>query len=96
MESHDLLAWILIGLIAGALASRLVEGRGLGFLLDLAVGIAGAVIGGILLHQLEPGARYGLLGSTVVAFIGASLFLGVLRMLGVRRGTPLQRLRRHW
>jgi len=86
VQSHHILAWLIIGLIAGALAGRLVEGRGLGCLADVVVGIAGAVIGGALLDQLEPHASYGLLGSIIVAFIGASLLLAVLRLLsGGRR-----------
>jgi uncharacterized membrane protein YeaQ/YmgE (transglycosylase-associated protein family) len=83
VESHDLVAWVLIGLIAGSLASRLVEMRDLGCLATLAVGVAGAIIGGAIVGRLAPDARYGFLGSIVVAFIGASLFLAVLRLLGV-------------
>lgn len=87
MQSHHLIAWLIIGLVAGALASRLVEGRGLGCLADLVVGIAGAVIGGVILDELEPNLRFGLLGSTVVAFIGACILLAVLRLLS--GGRPL-------
>ena len=53
----------------------------------MVVGIAGAVIGGVILDQLEPNASYGFLGSIVVAFIGASLLLAVLRLLS--GGRPL-------
>jgi uncharacterized membrane protein YeaQ/YmgE (transglycosylase-associated protein family) len=87
VQSHHLIGWLIIGLIAGALAGRLVEGHGLGCLANLVVGIAGAVIGGALIDQLEPNARYGLLGSTVVAFIGACLLLAILRLLS--GGRPL-------
>jgi uncharacterized membrane protein YeaQ/YmgE (transglycosylase-associated protein family) len=45
VQSHHLIGWLVIGLIAGALAGRLVEGRGLGCLANLVVGVAGAVIG---------------------------------------------------
>jgi len=86
-DSHSLIAWIVIGLVAGALASRIVEGRGLGCLGDLVVGVAGALIGGALLHSLAPDYRYRFLGSIVVAFIGAALLLGVLRFLN--HGRPL-------
>ncbi len=87
MQSHHLISWLIIGLVAGGLAGRLVEGRGLGCLANLVVGIAGAVIGGVILDQLDPSARYGLLGSIVVAFIGACLLLAVLRLLS--GGRPL-------
>lgn len=81
MEDHDLVAWLIIGVVAGALAGRVVQGRGLGFLGDLAVGAAGALIGGVLLRHLAPDVRYGFLGSIVVAFVGASLLLAVLHLL---------------
>ncbi|HZB98013.1 MAG TPA: GlsB/YeaQ/YmgE family stress response membrane protein [Candidatus Sulfotelmatobacter sp.] len=93
MEGHDLISWIVIGLIAGWLAGRLVQGRGMGCLVDIVVGIAGAVIGGVLISRLAPDLHYGFVGSVVVAFIGASLFLAVLRLLGVGRGAPLRRWR---
>ena len=81
MESHHLITWIVIGLIAGALAGRVVEGSSFGCLGNLAVGIAGAIVGGAILHAVQPDARYEFLGSIVVAFIGAALLLAVLRLL---------------
>jgi uncharacterized membrane protein YeaQ/YmgE (transglycosylase-associated protein family) len=87
LQSYHLIDWLIIGLIAGALAGRLVEGHGFGCLANLVVGIAGAVIGGAILDQVEPNARYGVLGEIVVAFIGASLLLAVLRLLS--GGRPL-------
>jgi uncharacterized membrane protein YeaQ/YmgE (transglycosylase-associated protein family) len=89
MEDHDLVAWLIIGLVAGALAGRVVQGRGLGIIGDLAVGVGGAVIGGVLMRHLAPDVRYGFLGSIVVAFVGASLLLAVLRLL--TGGRPLGR-----
>jgi uncharacterized membrane protein YeaQ/YmgE (transglycosylase-associated protein family) len=74
------LGWILIGLIAGALAGRVVRGRGFGCLVDIIVGIAGAFIGGILVGYFVQGAA-GFWESLVVAFIGAVVLLGVLRLL---------------
>ena len=87
MQSHHLIGWLIIGAVAGALAGRLVEGRGLGCLANIVVGIAGAVLGGAILDQLEPHASYGFLGSIIVAFIGASILLAVLRLLS--GGRPL-------
>lgn len=87
MQAHHLITWIVIGLVAGALAGRVVEGGGFGCLGNLVVGVAGAVIGGVILHAVEPDAQYEFLGSIVVSFIGAVLLLGVLRLLN--RGKPL-------
>ena len=86
VTEHHLLAWILIGLVAGGLASRLVEGRGLGCLYDLLVGIAGAFVGGAILDAVAPNRSYDFLGTIVVAFIGACILLSLLRLLsGGRR-----------
>jgi uncharacterized membrane protein YeaQ/YmgE (transglycosylase-associated protein family) len=74
------LGWILIGLLAGALAGRVVRGRGFGCFVDIIVGVAGAFIGGILIGAFVPGVA-GFWESLVVAFIGAVVLLGVLRLL---------------
>jgi uncharacterized membrane protein YeaQ/YmgE (transglycosylase-associated protein family) len=74
------LGWIVIGLIAGALAGRVVRGRGFGCLVDIIVGIAGAFIGGILVGAFVQGAA-GFWESLVVAFIGAVILLGAVRLL---------------
>jgi uncharacterized membrane protein YeaQ/YmgE (transglycosylase-associated protein family) len=74
------LGWIVIGLIAGALAGRVVRGRGFGCLVDIIVGIAGAFIGGFLVGYFVQGAA-GFWESLVVAFVGAVVLLGVLRLL---------------
>jgi uncharacterized membrane protein YeaQ/YmgE (transglycosylase-associated protein family) len=96
MESHHLITWIVIGLVAGALAARVVEGSSLGCLGNLVVGVAGAVVGGVLLHAVEPNAQYEFLGSIVVAFIGAVLLLAILRLLSGGRPLGGARRRRMW
>jgi uncharacterized membrane protein YeaQ/YmgE (transglycosylase-associated protein family) len=93
MQDHDLIAWIIIGLVAGWLAGRVVEGHGFGFLGDLVLGVAGAILGGVLLRHLAPDLQYGFLGSIVVAFIGASLLIAVLRALSGGRPLGGHRLR---
>ena len=76
------LAWIIVGLIAGAVAARVVTGRGFGCLADIVVGIAGALIGGYLLGALfDVQGTVGFLGSIVVAFLGAAVLLSVLKIL---------------
>jgi uncharacterized membrane protein YeaQ/YmgE (transglycosylase-associated protein family) len=98
MASHHLIAWILIGLISGALAGRVVEGGGFGFLGDLVVGLVGAIIGGLILHAVTGGANAAgsFIGECVVAFIGACLLLALLRALGRGAGGkgPLAAFRR--
>ena len=76
------LAWIIVGLIAGAVAARVVTGRGFGCLADIVVGIAGALIGGYLLGALfNVEGTVGFIGSIVVAFLGAAVLLSVLKLL---------------
>lgn len=75
-------AWIVVGLISGAIAARVVAGRGFGCVADIVVGIAGAIIGGFLLSSLfgESG-NVGFWGSIIVAFIGAAALLAVLKLV---------------
>ena len=84
LEPGGILGWLLIGLIAGALAGRVVRGKGYGCLVDIVVGIAGAFIGGALLGGFIHGSA-GFWESLVVAFIGALVLLVVLRLVSGRR-----------
>jgi uncharacterized membrane protein YeaQ/YmgE (transglycosylase-associated protein family) len=73
-----LLAWLLVGLIAGWLAGLATKGSGYGILGDVIVGIIGALVGGFLFGALVSGA-VGFLGSILVAFLGACLCIIVVR-----------------
>jgi uncharacterized membrane protein YeaQ/YmgE (transglycosylase-associated protein family) len=83
-----LLIWIVLGLIAGAIASFLVGG-GYGLLGTIILGIIGAVVGGFLAQQLGFGSVSGLdVTSIVIATIGAIIVIVVARALrGGRRAT---------
>ncbi len=81
---EGLIAWIVIGLIAGWLAGRVMNGSGYGILGDIVIGIIGAVIGGALFGYLVT-TDYGLLGSIVVAFIGACILIAVVRAIAPGR-----------
>jgi uncharacterized membrane protein YeaQ/YmgE (transglycosylase-associated protein family) len=79
----NLLAWIIIGGIAGWLASLLVRGTGLGTLGDILVGVIGAVVGSFLLTLVLPGtfSFTGFTwGSLIIAFIGAVILLFIVRL----------------
>jgi uncharacterized membrane protein YeaQ/YmgE (transglycosylase-associated protein family) len=80
LDPGGIIGWLLIGLIAGALAGRVVSGRGYGCVVDIVVGIAGAFIGGFLLSSFIHG-QVGFFGSLIVAFIGALFLLAVIRLL---------------
>ena len=75
-----LLTQIIIGIIAGWLAGKIMRGRGFGLLGDLVVGIVGSLIGGFVFSLLGL-ASYGLIGSIVVATVGAMLLLYLVRLL---------------
>jgi uncharacterized membrane protein YeaQ/YmgE (transglycosylase-associated protein family) len=80
-----LITWIIIGALAGFLASKVVRGKGYGLLGNTVVGLIGAVVGGFLASLLGVGGRFGFVGSLVVAFIGACLFLWLLQLTAGRR-----------
>lgn len=70
------LAWIVLGLIAGFIGSKLVNKTGEGFFLDILLGIVGAVLGGWLFSMFGASGVTGLnLYSLMVAVVGAVLFL---------------------
>src|SRR6266702_8528421 len=76
------LSWIIVGLISGAIAARVVAGRGFGCIADIVVGIAGAIIGGYLLGAIfNMSGTVGFWGSIVVAFLGAAVLLAALKLL---------------
>jgi uncharacterized membrane protein YeaQ/YmgE (transglycosylase-associated protein family) len=84
----NILAWIILGALAGWLASKLVRGHGLGLLGNIVVGVVGAFIGGFLVNLI---GGVGITGfnvwSFVVAVIGAAILLWVVRLLSGERTT---------
>lgn len=68
---HGLIMWLIIGGIAGFLAGKLTRGSGYGVLADIALGLAGAFVGGWLFGLVGIGPGHGLVGSTVTATVGA-------------------------
>ena len=81
----DFLTWIIVGLIAGLLASYAIGGIGYGLLGDIVVGVVGAVLGSWLFRELGIAPPFaGLPGVTFIAFIGALVLLLLLK--AVRAG----------
>ena len=77
LNPGGIIAWLVVGLIAGFLASTVMHG-GYGFLGDIIVGIVGAFLGGLVMDLLAPNASFGFWGSIVVAFIGACILIAIL------------------
>jgi len=87
MEQMGWLAWLVVGAIAGWLASMVMKtNRQQGLLTDIVVGIVGAFIGGLVFNQFGSAGVTGFnLWSVFVAFTGAVVLLAVVRMLSGRR-----------
>lgn len=83
----SILAWIIVGIIAGFLAKAIVPGEGPGGILgDLIVGVVGALIGGWIMSAFGAGSYSGLnIWSIFVAFVGAVVLLLILRAVTGRR-----------
>lgn len=85
-----LLAWIIVGLIAGWLAGVVMRGGGYGLIGDIIVGIVGALLGGFL-----AGAIFGIpnpvngvnVTSIIIAFLGAVILIAILRAFSRGRRT---------
>ena len=83
---EHLIFWIIVGIVAGLLAKMVVPSDApSGILGDLVIGIVGAFVGGFLFNLVLGHSYQGWVGSTCVAFVGAVVLLGVIRMLRLRR-----------
>ena len=81
----SIIAWLVLGLIAGFVASKIVNNTGEGVLLDIGLGIVGAVVGGFLFSLLGAAPVTGLnLYSLVVAVIGSIVVLALYHAVAGR------------
>ncbi len=87
-----IIAWLVLGLIAGFIASKIVDHHGQGIVLDVALGVVGALVGGFLFHLI---GGYGITGfnlwSLLVAIGGAVVVLFAYNAIAGRRGHTLSR-----
>ena len=82
----SILAWLVVGLIAGFLASKVVNKSGSGLVLDIVLGIVGAMVGGFLFNMLGASGASGInLYSIFVAFIGSVIILALYHAVVRRR-----------
>ncbi len=112
MTLEHLLVILLVGLVAGFLASHLVSGHGYGVVGDIVVGVLGALLSYLVLATFITNvilvplgiAAASLLGEIIIAFIGAVILLAVLRLVArsthprgrYRRYAPRYYQRRRW
>lgn len=80
LQPGNIIAWLIVGLIAGALAGTVMRGRGYGCIGNIIVGLVGSVIGSILASALDLGTFH-FCGSIFISFIGAAIFVAILQLL---------------
>ena len=82
----SIIGWIVLGLIAGFIASKIVNRSGEGFLMDIVLGIVGAVVGGFIFQQFGAAGVTGFnLYSMIVAIVGAIILLVIYHAIFSRR-----------
>jgi uncharacterized membrane protein YeaQ/YmgE (transglycosylase-associated protein family) len=80
---HGIIAWIIIGVIAGWLTGKLMKGSGYGFFMDMIIGLIGAVVGGFIATHvgIAPPGQQGMIVSIIIAVIGAVVLTWILRLI---------------
>jgi uncharacterized membrane protein YeaQ/YmgE (transglycosylase-associated protein family) len=82
----SIIGWIILGLIAGFIASRIVNKQGEGFIIDIVLGIVGAIVGGFLFNTFGAVGVTGFnIYSMIVAVIGAIVVLWIYHAVFARR-----------
>ncbi|HUY94235.1 MAG TPA: GlsB/YeaQ/YmgE family stress response membrane protein [Terracidiphilus sp.] len=87
MNGHGIIAWICIGAIAGWLTGKIMKGSGYGFLMDMVVGLIGALVGGFISSHLGLGGvgQHGFIISICIAVAGAVILTAIVRAISGRR-----------
>lgn len=88
LNPGGIVAWIVIGLLAGWLAGVIMPGHGFGLIGDVIIGLVGAFIGGLIVNLVAPDATFGFWGSLIIALIGACILVAILHAIAGRRTTP--------
>jgi uncharacterized membrane protein YeaQ/YmgE (transglycosylase-associated protein family) len=73
--------WLVVGLIAGWLAGLVMKGGGYGIIVDILLGILGGFLGGWIFGRLGIWPAGGMIGSIIVAFVGAVVLVWITRLL---------------
>jgi len=84
LSPGGVIAWLVVGLIAGWLAGLMMKGSGYGILGDIVVGLIGSFAGGLILSFFVEGVA-GFWGSILVAFIGACVLIFLVRAISGRQ-----------
>jgi uncharacterized membrane protein YeaQ/YmgE (transglycosylase-associated protein family) len=90
LSASTIIWWLIVGLIAGFLASVVMRGGGMGIVGDIIAGLVGAFVGGWLFSLVGVSSGGGTIGEIIVAFIGACIVIAILRAVsgGYSRRVP--------
>ena len=88
---HGIIAWIIIGIVAGFITGKIMKGSGFGVIMDMIIGLVGALVGGFLSSHLGLGGvgDHGLIMSIVIAVVGAVILTWLVRLVTGSRTTEL-------
>jgi uncharacterized membrane protein YeaQ/YmgE (transglycosylase-associated protein family) len=80
---HGIIAWIIIGIVAGWLTGKIMKGSGFGVIMDMVVGLIGALIGGFVSSHLGFGGvgDHSLIVSILIAVVGAVILTWLVRLV---------------
>jgi uncharacterized membrane protein YeaQ/YmgE (transglycosylase-associated protein family) len=81
LDPGGIIAWLVVGLIAGWLAGMVMKGGGYGVVGDIVIGIVGAFVGGFVFSLITGGGTAGFWGSIAVAFVGAVILIAIVRAM---------------
>ena len=88
---HSIIAWIIIGIVAGWITGKIMKGSGFGTLMDMVIGLVGALIGGFITYHLGYGTAsdHGLIASIAIAVLGAVILTFLIRLISGNRSSNL-------
>ena len=78
---HDIIWWIIVGVIAGWLTGKIMQGGGFGFFGDLLIGVLGAIAGGFIMQHLGYAGAGGMIYTIIVATLGAIILTCLFRLI---------------
>jgi uncharacterized membrane protein YeaQ/YmgE (transglycosylase-associated protein family) len=76
-----ILWWIIVGLIAGWITGKLMKGSGYGVVMDIVIGIIGAIAGGFIMRALGFAGEGGMIYTIIVAVIGAVILTWIIHLI---------------
>lgn len=94
-STTHIIVWLIIGLIAGFLATRVIKGAHFGIIGDIVIGLVGAFIAGLVLRAVlgSLDSPIGFIGEIIAAAIGAIILLVIIRFIAKAMGRPVARSR---